>query len=466
MGHWTDDATDPYLRGFYRPVSEEREETDLKIEGEIPAGLRGTFLKNGPNQRFAPLGRFHPFDGDGMLHALYLKGGRARYKNRYVRTAGFEFETQLGRNAYGGFADLRMPLPEALAKVGPFKNVANTSIVRHADKLLALWEGGMPTIVDAELETKGLLSFAGQYEGSFTAHPRVDPRTGELVAFGYSAFPPYLTFLVLDKTGALIRKEPIELARPVMMHDFAVSRDHVIFLDAPAVFALNDAMSGKGDIIQWQPQHGCRLGVLPREGTNRDVRWFPIEPCYVYHFMNAHEEDGQIHVDAGRLERLNTFGLASTLTDPPITLTRFSIDLAKGEVNTRSLDERSLEFPRIHDGRVGGKYNVGYAATFSGARNMADYDTTLRYDLARGTAQSYFHGAGRFVGELVHAPDPQDPMNEDAGWLLGFVYDSARDMSELVVFAAANIRQGPLARVFVNSRVPAGIHAAFVPETI
>lgn len=465
MGHWTDEATDPYLRGFYRPVSEERDERDLKIEGEIPAGLRGTFLKNGPNQRFAPLGRFHPFDGDGMLHAVYLKDGQARYKNRYVRTPGFEFEGKLGRNAYGGFADLRMPLPEAFAKVGPFKNVANTNVVSHAGKLLALWEGGMPTLVSDELETKGSLSFAGKYEGSFTAHPRVDPRTGELVAFGYSAFPPYLTYLVLDKTGALVRKEPIDLPRAVMMHDFAVSRDHVIFLDAPAVFALSDAMQGKGDIIQWQPQHGCRLGVMPRDGGNRDIRWFAIDPCYVYHFMNAHEDGGQLHIDAGRLDHLNTFGLASTLTDPPITLTRFTIDLARGEVKTRSLDAHSLEFPRIHDGFIAAKYKVGYAATFSGARSMANYDTTLRYDFSRSTTQAYFHGQGRFVGELVHAPNPKDPMNEEAGWLLGFVYDSASDRSELVVFAANDVAKGPLARVFIGSRVPAGIHATFVAQT-
>jgi carotenoid cleavage dioxygenase len=463
MGHWTDEATDPYLRGFYRPVSEERDENNLRVEGEIPAGLRGTFLKNGPNQRFAPLGRFHPFDGDGMLHAVYLKDGRVDYRNRYVRTRGFEFETQLGGNAYGGFADMRMPTPEALAKVGPFKNVANTSIVPHAGKLLALWEGGMPTVVNEELETIGALSFDGKYEGSFTAHPRVDPRTGELLAFGYSPFPPYLTFLTLDENGELIRKEPIDLPRPVMMHDFAVSRDHVVFLDAPAVFALNDAMQGKGDVIQWQPQHGCRLGVMPRTGGNREIRWLPIDPCYVYHFMNAHEDDGHLHVDAGRLERLNTFGLSSTLTDPPVTLTRFSIDLAKGEVTTRGLDERSLEFPRIHDGFMGTKYKVGYAATFSGTRTMANYDTTLRYDLAGGRTQSYFHGQGRFVGELVHAPDPNDPMNENAGFVLGFVYDSSNDRSELVIFAAHDITKGPLARVFISSRVPAGIHATFVP---
>ncbi len=462
MTHWTDNATDPYLQGYYRPVREEREETSLEVVGQIPEALRGAFVRNGPNQVFEPLGQYHPFDGDGMLHALYLDTGRARYKNRYIKTAGYLYEAELGKNAYGGFSDIRMPSPDAMKKVGTFKNVANTNVIQHAGRLLALWEGGLPTEVNLELDTVGLHLLEGKYSGPFTAHPRVDPRTGELVAFGYNAFPPFLTYLVLDETGALTQKEVISIPRAVMMHDFAVSKDYVIFFDAPATFEVNDAIQKKGPIIQWKPEHGCRFGVMPRKGKNADVRWFPIEPCFVYHFMNAYEENGVLQIDAGRLDRLNSFGMADDTTDPPSTLSRFSIDLEKGKVSTRVLDARRMEFPRINDAFMGIKHSIGYGATYSGDPKMANYDTTLRYDLATGTSQSYFHGAGRCIGELVFAPDPQGNGAEDAGYLLGFLYDSAKDRSELVIFDARDIAPGPVARVLLPCSVPSGIHASWI----
>ncbi len=466
MKHWTDDATDPYLMGYYRPVREEREDASLTVIGDIPGALRGAFLRNGPNQVFAPLGKYHPFDGDGMLHAVYLEQGQARYKNRYIKSAGYLYEAELGKSAYGGFSEIRMPSAEAMKRVGPFKNVANTSVVKHAGKLLALWEGGLPTEVDLQLDTRGLHALDGKYSGPFTAHPRLDPRTGEMVAFGYNAFPPFLTYLVLGADGGLTKQEVIEIPRAVMMHDFAVSQNYVIFFDAPATFEINDAIQKKGPIIQWKPEHGCRFGVMPRNGKNADVRWFEIEPCFVYHFMNAYEEDGLLHIDAGRLDRLNSFGMTDETTDPPSTLSRFSIDLEQGKVKTRVLDPRPMEFPRINDAMMGVKHTIGYGATYSGAKRMADYDTTLRYDLTRGTSQSYFHGPGRFVGELVFAPDPQGNGAEDAGYLVGFVYDSDKDQSEFVIFDARDITPGPVARVLLPCAVPSGIHASFIADEL
>lgn len=463
MSHWADTASDPYLKGFYKPVSEERDDRDLTVIGELPKHLQGAFLRNGPNQVFPPLGKYHPFDGDGMLHAVYLENGRARYRNRYVRTPGYLYEQELGKNAYGGFSELRFPSQDAMKKVGPFKNVANTNIVRHGGKLLALWEGGLPFEVTLDLDTVGLNTLEGKYDGPFTAHPHIDPRTGELVAIGYNAFPPFLTYLVLDREGKVSRKEIIDIPRPVMMHDFAITAEHTIFLDAPALFCVNDAMQGKGPIIQWKPEHGCRLGVMPRHGTNKDVRWFEIDPCYVYHFMNAYEEGGIIHVDCGRLERLNSFGMSDDTTDPPSALSRFSIDLNEGTVKLTVLDSRRIEFPRIHDGFVGVKHSIGYGATYSGNPRMANYDTTLRYDLVNGTSQSYFHGEGRFVGELVFAPDTQGKGAEDAGHLMGFLYDSQKDQSECVIFDAKRISDGPVARILLPCRVPSGIHASFIP---
>ena len=160
-----DGADSPYLKGFAAPVREERDDRDLTIEGELPGALRGVFLKNGPNPQFPPRGAFHPFDGDGMVHAVWLEDGRARYRNRWVRTPGFSLEREHGRPLFGGFADLNPPDPIAMAKVGPVKHVANTSMVAHAGKWLALWEGGMPYALDQELQTVGLEQFGSRYAG-------------------------------------------------------------------------------------------------------------------------------------------------------------------------------------------------------------------------------------------------------------------------------------------------------------
>jgi len=454
--------TNPYFLGFSKPVKEERDDRDLVVEGTLPVGLEGMFVKNGPNQVFEPRGKYHPFDGDGMLHAVRIENGRARYKNRWVRTPGFLYEQEKGRSVFGGFADLAPPPADAMQKVGFVKNVANTNVVSHGGKLLALWEGGLPFAVTSELETIGIESFGSKYSGPFTAHPRKDPVSGELYAFGYNAFPPWLVLLVVDANGKLIHQEPITLPKPVMIHDFVITEEHVVFLDAPALFDVQSAMAGKGPIVQWKPELGCRLGVMPRKGKNADVRWFPIDPCYVYHFMNAFAAGSKICVDASRLERLNDFGLDGA--DPEGfmgRLTRFEIDLETGKVHTTLLSDRGFEFPRVRDSLVGRPYRYGYGAGYSGQSHLAEFDTTLKFDLEKGTVDSYFHGAEQFVGELSFAADPTSSA-EDGGWLVGYVYNSHTDKSDFIVLDARDVSKGPIARVHLHSRVPAGIHANWI----
>jgi carotenoid cleavage dioxygenase len=228
-----DHLDNPYFQGFAKPVSEERDDRDLVVEGTLPAALEGMFVKNGPNPQFPPRGTYHPFDGDGMLHAVRIEGGRARYLNRWVRTPGFELERRHGRALFGGFADLAPPDPLALQEVGMVKHVANTNVIAHAGKLLALWEGGMPYAMGPTLDTLGLETFGGDYHGPFTAHPCKDAETGELFAFGYAPFPPFLTLLAVDAAGKLLHRAPIALPRPVMIHDFCITKQYAVVLDAP-----------------------------------------------------------------------------------------------------------------------------------------------------------------------------------------------------------------------------------------
>ena len=195
---------DPYLSGVYAPVEEEHDAPITAITGALPQGLRGQFLRNGPNPMFTPKGRYHIFDGDGMLHGITLDGeGGARYRNRWVRTEGLAAEQRVGHAIYGGMANGDFPTPEETAGGPSMKNVANTNVIRHAGRILCLWEAGLPTEVTPALETVGPFDFGGALDRPFTAHPKLDPSNGRMYAFGYSPLPPYLSLYVVDADGTL-----------------------------------------------------------------------------------------------------------------------------------------------------------------------------------------------------------------------------------------------------------------------
>lgn len=469
----TEDRTaEPYLRGVYAPVQDEVDLPDLEVSGEIPAELRGSFLRNGPNPRVAPTGPYHLFDGDGMIHELTLEDGRASYRNRWIRSRGMEAEEAAGRSLYGGMAHASFPGPELVGDAGPMKNVANTHVVRHAGQVLCLWEAGPPTVLDAELATIGTTDFGGRLAGAFTAHPKIDPDTGQMFAFGYSAIPPYLRYHVIEADGTLTRTVDIDLPAPVMMHDFAVTDRHAVFLDAPAVFDLAGFASG-GPMISWQPERGTRLGVMSRDGDGSDLRWIPVEDCYVFHFLNAHADGDRIVVDACRLPRMD-IGLDADAPplpageDPGGYLTRFTIDLAAGTASHERLAELSGDFPRIDDGVAGRPHRFGYVATFANGRpdhsvRGADgqFDSITAYDLERGTESSYLVGPGRVIGEPVVAAAPSGVEGE--GWVMSYVHDRATDRSALHILSASDVAAGPVATVHLPRRVPFGFHGSWLP---
>ena len=338
----------PYLTGPFEPVHDELVTGDLPVRGRLPAGLRGTFLRNGGNPAFPPIGRFHIFDGDGMVHALEVDEGRARYRNRFVESAGLLAERRAGRALFGGLSEFVMPPADVVAEAGVIKNTANTHVIRHAARILALMEGCKPTELTPELDTVGEWDFDGALAGSMTAHPKIDPVSGELVFFGYNAKPPYLRYHVADAVGRLIRSEPIDLPGPVMMHDFAVTERNVIFFDLPAVFDV-DAFIAGGTSVSWQPEKGARIGVLPRDGGNDDIRWIEVEPFYVFHFLNAFDHgDGSVVVDGCRAERLPT-AFGDDVLDGPVqpALHRWHIDVAAGDVHDEAVDDRPVDFHRV-----------------------------------------------------------------------------------------------------------------------
>ena len=456
--------TEPFLSGNFAPVHDEHDTDVLPVTGRIPDALQGAYLRNGSNPQFTPLGAYHWFDGDGMIHGLTLEDGTARYRNRWVKTIGLEEERKVGHALFGGLNNFVFPDGELFEKIGgPFKNAANTHVVAHADKILALWEGGFPHELTRELETVGLWDFDGKLVGPMTAHPKIDPVTGEMLFFGYSQFPPFLRFHVVDAGGDLVRSEEIDLPAGVMIHDFVITDQHAIFLDAPAVFNLDAAMTG-GPAIGWQPENGCRIGVLPRAGTAADIAWYEVEPCFVFHFMNASADGDRITIDAARHSRLGMPGDLITEDATFPSLARFTVDTTRGTASWEQLDDRPIEFPRIDDRRAGLANRFGYCPSMALGDDIevGVFDHLIRYDLQTGAAVAHDFGPGRAVGEAVFAPDPSSD-GEDDGWLLSFVYDATEDRTDFVILDARDVAGEPVATVHLPTRVPHGFHGSWVP---
>ncbi|MCC5950692.1 MAG: carotenoid oxygenase family protein [Acidimicrobiia bacterium] len=457
-----DTSVSPFLQGLMAPVTDERDDGDLRIEGELPEGLQGTFVRNGPNPAFTPPGAYHPFDGDGMLHAVTIGDGAARYRNRWIESKGLAVERRMGAAVYGGLAEFRVPSPEVVAEAGIIKNTANTHTVRHAGRMLALMEAGLPTEITDGLDTVGEYDFDGRLVGPMTAHPKLDPHSGELVFFGYSPLPPFLRYHVADTTGALIHSEVIDLPASVMMHDFVVTEHHTVFLDAPAIFDVV-ALSKGEPALRWEPERGTRLGVLPRFGTNADVRWFDIPDCYVVHFFNAWEEGNRLEIRAPRFERVpGGFEFDAPTTSIPPVPWQWSIDLEAGTVTETQLDDRSGEFPRVNDDHATRPTRFGYNTLARSWELDFDFDGVVRYDFETGAATSYRHGATAVCGEHVVAPDPAGTGEEDA-WLLSMVADRATDECHLAVLDARDVAAGPVACIHLPRRVPLGFHANWFP---
>jgi carotenoid cleavage dioxygenase len=453
----------PWLQGHYAPVFDEREDHALEVQGELPSALRGTFLRNGPNPMFPPLGQYHLFDGDGMLHGLTFDGeGGASYANRWLRSAGFEAEVAAGHALFGGLSDFRLPPDEVFAAVGPVKNTANTHVVRHAGRILALMEGVGPLEVAPDLRTIGPFDYDGALVGSMTAHPKEDPVTGELVFFGYSPVAPYVRVHTAAPDGTLTWSTDVELPGPVMMHDFVITATRVVLFDLPAVFDIHALIAGEQGIY-WDADRGARIGVLERGAPGETIQWIDVDPFWVFHFLNAHDgPSGTIEVTGCRTDRLNTaFGMDELDRPYRPSLHRWTIDPTAGTVATTQLDDRATDFPRINDERAGLANRYGYSGhTAAWTEGEASFDGVIKHDLETGASVEHVYGADVVCGEHVFASDPTRDA-EDGGWLLNFVHDLGSGESSVVVLDAETLDEA--ARVLLPRRVPFGFHGSFLP---
>ena len=443
------DDTPTQFRGNLTPVAEEITLTDLEVIGEIPAELDGRYVRNGPNPITGESD--HPFLGDGMIHGVRLRDGNAEwYRNRYVQTPHVA-------NPDLPFLEVGEDLHDLTA------SKANTNIVGHSGALLALEEGHFPYVLDGELETVGPTDFEGGLVSPFSAHPKLCPVTGEMLSFGYAMFEPYLTYLRVSADGNLVQSTPITVGGPTMMHDFNITQNHAIFMDLPAVFDFDLAMKGEMP-IRWSDDYPARLGVMPRDGDDSQVTWYDVDPCYVFHPMNAFEDGDKIVLDVARLPYVWRDG---ALDFPDPSLHRWTIDTSAGTVHEAQVDDRPAEFPRVADARVGLEYRYGYMMLNNGAKvidaPMSVNGGLLKYDLDTGGQVVLDVGRGRHPGEAVFVPAAGGHA-EDDGYLMTYVFDAESNTSEFAIFDASTMSSDPVAAVKLP-RVPLGFHGNWVPST-
>jgi carotenoid cleavage dioxygenase-like enzyme len=458
-------ASNPYLVGPYAATHEEVTLDDLEVVGEIPHDLNGVYVRNGPNPQFDPRGRYHWFDGDGMLHALHLADGQAVYRNRWIRTDAFEREHEEGGVVWTGIIEPFENNPPG----APEKDTANTDVVFHRDHLLALWyRAGKPYALDpVTLETIGAEDFGGKLRCEVSAHAKVDERTGELFFFDYGLKPPYMRYGVVGPEGAVRHFVPVDLPGPRLPHDMAITERHSILMDLPL---FNDPAAAKAGRFKLFFDNGMpsRFGVIPRYGSEDSIRWFDAEPCFIYHSVNAWEEGDEVVLDVCRVKkpepRSDLDGpLAQMLSYLRLdaNLHRFRFDMRTGRTSEQTLDDDNTEFPSVNLGMVGQRSRFAYTMHISPEKSLL-FDGLMKYDTYSGAAETYWYGDGRWGSEAPFAPRPGSS-SEDDGYVLSYVYDEREDRSDVEVLDAQDVSAGPVCRIKLPVRVPLGFHATWVP---
>jgi carotenoid cleavage dioxygenase-like enzyme len=449
-----------FLEGSFAPVSEEITVYDLPVTGSLPTSLNGRYLRNGPN----PLGlddpSYHWFLGAGMVHGVRIRDGRAEwYRNRWVRSqavAAAHHQEWLGG-----------PVHENM------DFAANTCIISHGGKTLATVEAGaLPYELTYELDTVGSCDFGGTLPGGFAAHTKLDHETGELHAIAYFWAWDHVQHVVVDAGGKVVRTTDVAVPDGPMMHDFALTKSYVVLLDLPVTFSLDAVAAGKELPYVWNQKHRARVGLLPRDGS-AGVQWIDIEPCWVFHCLNAYDdEDGKVIVDLCQYQ--DSFD-PSTLwaAHGPVTLDRWTIDPVAGRIAQKRLNDRGQEFPRVDDRVLTRPHRYGYSAVIGEVARAitatgdftddAFTNALLRHDLVKGTAQAREFGRDATVGEAVFAPSAPDSA-EDDGFVMAFVHNPDRNASDLVILAGQDFMGAPVATVHLPARVPLGFHGNWIPD--
>lgn len=449
----SDTATSRWVQGPFAPVEVETTAFDLTVTGTLPPELDGRYLRNGPN----PIGPVDPvghhwFVGDGMVHGVRLRDGRAEwYRNRWVR--GAAVSTALGEDPVSGS--------------GVFGDVANTNVIGHAGRTFAIVEAGGPIAeLDEELATRCFTDLDGTLPNGFTAHPKRDPRTGKLHAANYFwARPEVIEYVVVGPDGRVEHAVDVPVPGNPMVHDCSITETAMVLYDLPCTFDLDQAMAGSNLPYSWNPGYGARVGILPLEGAPDQVQWFEVENCYVFHPVNARDDGDRVIIDVARHPRMFDQERNGPDEGPP-SIWRWTFDRATGSVTEEQVDDRPIEFPRVDERRVGRRHRFSWGVQlgFTGDDLQWPSADLVRYDADRKASETISFGRDRIVGEAVFVPRSEDAA-EDDGWYLALVNDLPSDTTDLVVLDAAAPAEGPVATVHIPARVPLGFHGNWLPTS-
>ena len=445
------DAPHPLLTGIHQPMTEELTLTDLAVEGVIPPELDGRYVRIGPNPVDPDPRSYHFFTGDGMLHGLRIADGGAHwYRNRWIRSKSVA-------KALGVAA---APGPRYIF------DTVNTSILSHADGVYALVEAGStPVRFGIELNEQCYDDFGGTLPGSFTAHPRRDPVSGELHAICYEATDPNrVRYNIVDTAGHVRRSVVIPVSHGPLIHDCAITDRFVIVLDLPLTLSLRTVVSGHGFPYRWNTAHPARLGLLPRDGDAAEMIWIALDPCFVFHTANAHDlPDGRVVLDVIAYERM--FADENSGPDAkPRGFERWTIDPVARSVDQRAIDATPQELPRIDERRTGRPYRYAYVMGLPDdiGETLVGEAPLFKHDLETGARMSHAFGPGRIAGEFMFVPRGPDTA-EDDGWVIGLVIDADGASTALEILDARDIERPPVATIRLPHRVPPGIHGTWLP---
>ena len=454
----------PYLQGNYAPVTEERDldEAQLRVEGTVPARLLGAYMRDGANVAYQPNHYVYPLDGDGMVHAVYFKDGHVQYKNRWVQTSHLKTERKFNRTIYGSVGKL-LPVPQDVIDAGgepnPIRNTANTNIIYHGDKLLAMWEGGFPHLLNADLSTVGLYDYDGALRpgDALTAHPKVCPTTGQLVTCTQRWDSPNYWVQIFDARGKHMQTIPVEFARKGIIHDLQITDNYVVIFYAPAFHSVEKAMKGENPFL-WEPELGTKIIAIPRSGKGQTIV-FETEAFFSWHYCNGFERGGKLIIDYVRIKSIPFAQDQGTGAEKqPRRMNRMTLDLATRQVSNEEISDVFCEFSRVDERRMGKSYRYGFAA--SSNREWGDahgYNCTGRFDFDTGETSLWEYGPEANAGEPVYVANPDSDREED-GWLMCFVHNPGEG-AFLSVLSAGDFTRGPVCKVHIPGRVPNGFHA-------
>ncbi len=449
--------TNPYTSGNYGPVAEEITAFDLPVVGTLPPELSGRYLRNGPNP-IEPVDpeTHHWFAGDGMVHGLRLDQGRAEwYRNRYVGSRHVGEVRGTGDVDGPNWTD---------NPTGP-----NTNVGGFAGTTWAMVEaGGCPVELTYELETVARNDFYGTLPGSFTAHPKFDPDTGEMHAMVYAPgqWLDHIQYVVVGTDGRVRKALDIPLGM-TMLHDMSLTERYAVVYDQPCTVDIDLAMAGRFP-FRWNPEYGNRVGLLPREGTADEIVWIDVPNGYAFHPMNAYDTvsstgEPRVVVDLCQYDQMFDQDILGPFGDRSYPrLERWELNPTARTASITVVDERSNEFPRTRGSVATKPYRYGYCAAPSFDDGAAW--PTIKHDLQTGGRQEFDHGPGRAAGEPVFVPR-EGSTAEDDGYLVTFVHDLGGGPTDFVVMDAADFdRTDYVAKVTLPQRVPFGFHGNWVSD--